>query len=114
MSNHYYYLRPLSGRINIHRRRKKKGTGLKWKLENVPLLVFSGLVLEVIYSLPEEGDTEQATVAVFKQQPGGERKHILAGFHKRMLLKKTEYCEIFCEHEHFIYHLIYFILIFGP
>lgn len=40
--------------------------------ENLPLLVFSGLVLEVIYSLPEERDTEQAAVVVFKQQPGGE------------------------------------------
>lgn len=35
------------------------------------LLVFSGLVFEVIYSLPEESDTEQATVVVFEQQPGG-------------------------------------------
>lgn len=36
------------------------------------LLVFSGLVLEVIDSLPEESDTEQAAVVVFKEQPGGE------------------------------------------
>lgn len=42
------------------------------------LLVFSSLVFEVIYSLPEEGDTEQTTVVVFKQQPGEEdiRKYI--------------------------------------
>lgn len=40
---------------------------LKWN----NLLVFPGFVLEVIYSLPEEGDTEQTAVVVFKQQPGG-------------------------------------------
>lgn len=36
------------------------------------LLVFSGLVFEVIYSLPEESDAEQTAVAVLKQQPGGQ------------------------------------------
>lgn len=38
------------------------------------LLVFSGLVFEVVYSLPEEGDAVQAAVVVFKQQPGEEDK----------------------------------------
>lgn len=42
------------------------------ELNNV--LVFSGLVLEVIYSLPEESDTEEAAVVVFKQQPGGHER----------------------------------------
>ena len=32
------------------------------------LLVFSGLVLEVIDGLPEESDAEQAAVVVLKQQ----------------------------------------------
>lgn len=36
------------------------------------LLVFSGLVLEVVDGLPEESDTEQTAVVVFKQQPGGD------------------------------------------
>lgn len=27
---------------------------------------------EVVYSLPEERDTEQAAVVVFEQQPGGD------------------------------------------
>lgn len=44
----------------------------KVKLSN--LLVFSGLVFEVIYSLPEESDTEQTAVMVFEQQPVGEDK----------------------------------------
>lgn len=44
---------------------------LKWNLESLPLLVFSGLVLEVIYSLPEESDAEESALVVFKQQPGG-------------------------------------------
>lgn len=35
------------------------------------LLVFSGLVLEVVDSLPEESDTEQTAVVVLKQQPEG-------------------------------------------
>lgn len=46
--------------------------GEKVELNNV--LVFSGLVLEVIYSLPEESDTEEAAVVVFKQQPGGHER----------------------------------------
>lgn len=33
------------------------------------LLVFSGLVLEVIDGLPEERHAEQAALIVFKQQP---------------------------------------------
>lgn len=40
------------------------------------LLVFSGLVFEVVYSLPEESDTEQTTVVVFEQQPAGEDKRL--------------------------------------
>lgn len=35
-------------------------------------------MFEVIYSFPEEGDTEQTAVAVFKQQPGDEDR-----MHKR-------------------------------
>lgn len=42
------------------------------KLKTNNLLVFSGLVFEIIYSLSEESDTEQAAVVVFKQQPGGQ------------------------------------------
>lgn len=35
------------------------------------LLVFSGLVLEVVDGLPEERHAEQAALVVFKQQPVG-------------------------------------------
>lgn len=31
-------------------------------------------MLEVVYCLPEERNTEQAAVVVFKQQPGGEER----------------------------------------
>ena len=45
------------------------GEPLKIKMN---LLVFSGLVLEVVDGLPEESDAEQTAVVVFKQQSGGE------------------------------------------
>lgn len=38
------------------------------------LLVFSGLVLEVVDGLPEERHAEQAALIVFKQQPAGSKR----------------------------------------
>lgn len=66
------YLGSISQRINIHGKTQKRKIICKSKTKIQLLLVFSGLVLEVIYCLPEESDTEQAAFTVFKQQPGGE------------------------------------------
>lgn len=38
------------------------------------LLVFSGLVFEIIDCLPEESDTEKTAVVVFNNHPGGGQK----------------------------------------
>lgn len=51
------------------------------------LLVFSGLVLEVVDGLPEERHAEQAALVVFKQQPArAQRPHTSTQRHKRLTL----------------------------
>lgn len=51
------------------------------------LLVFSGLVLEVIDGLPEKRHAEQAALVVFKQQPvRANRQHAAAQAEESLIL----------------------------